>query len=71
VLLWNNAKYDALGVGESKIRMHDTIVRRLTNVRHVLESKKTNILSALDLIECWLSSYSRVMKVVRDSEAPL
>ena len=40
VLIGNNVVYDVVGRGTIRIKMHDGIVRTLTNVRHVPDFKK-------------------------------
>ena len=40
VQMSNNAPCKLVGIGSIQIRMHDGIVRTLTEVRHVLELKK-------------------------------
>ena len=39
----NDMPYKTIGIGSIKIRMHDNIVRMLTNVQHVSELKKNLI----------------------------
>ena len=43
VLMGNNAHCKTIGIGSIQIKMHDVIVRILTNVCHVLELKKNLI----------------------------
>ena len=43
VLMGNNMPYKTIGIGSIKIRMHDGIVRTLSNVRHVSNLKKNLI----------------------------
>jgi hypothetical protein len=49
VLMENNVAYKIVGIGTIRIRMHDGIVRTLTNVRHIQDLKK-NIFS-LDTLD--------------------
>lgn len=49
VRLGDNTKYDAMNVGNVRIRMNKDIVRTLTGVKHVLKLKKNLVsLSSLD-----------------------
>ena len=49
VLMGNNIPCKTIGIGSIKIRMHDSIIRILSNVRHVLDLKKNLIsLGTLD-----------------------
>jgi len=60
----NNAAYDVVGIGTIRIKMHDGIVRTLTNVRHVLDLKKNLIsLGILEALGCKYTTEGGVMKV--------
>ena len=49
VLMGNNMPCKTIGIGSIKIKMHDGIVRTLSNVRHVPDLKKNLIsLGTLD-----------------------
>ena len=49
VLMGNNMPCKTIGIGSIKIRMHDSIVRMLSNVRYVPDLKKNLIsLGTLD-----------------------
>ncbi|CAL9127782.1 unnamed protein product, partial [Musa textilis] len=49
----NNAACDVIGKGTIRIKMHDGIVRTLTNVRHVPDLKKNLIsLGTLEALGC-------------------
>lgn len=63
VLMGNNYSCKTVGLGSIRIRMHDGVVRTLTDVRHVPELRK----NALDSGGCKLVTSNGVMKVVRDS----
>ena len=49
VLMKNNIPYKTLGIESIKIRMHDGIVRMLSNIRHVSGLKKN--LFSLDTLD--------------------
>lgn len=62
----NNAVCKTVGIEIIRIRMHDGMVRTLTDVRHVLELKKNLIsLGTLNDIECRYTSEGRVLKISR------
>ena len=49
VLMGNNISCKVVGIGSIRIKMHDGVVRTLTNVRHILDLKKNLIsLGTLD-----------------------
>ena len=53
VLMGNNVVCKVVGIGAIKIRMHDGIVRTLSDVRHIPELKKNLIsLGMLDSNGC-------------------
>jgi hypothetical protein len=65
----NDVAWKIVGIGTIKIRMHDGIVRTLTNVRHMLDLKKNLIsLGTLDSLgykysdERW--SYSGLQRLI-------
>jgi Mg2+/Co2+ transporter CorC len=62
----NDMACKIVGIGTIKIKMHDGIVRTLTEVRHVSELKK-NLIStgALDTIGCKIVQENGVLMVIR------
>ena len=67
VLMRNNMLYKAIGIG-SIIRMHDGIVRMLSNIRHVPDLKKNLIsLGTLDSNGYMFSAESRVLRINKGS----
>jgi len=49
VLIGNNMPYKTIGIGSIKIKMHDGIIRMLSNIQHVPDLKKNlNFLGTLD-----------------------
>ncbi|KAK3036784.1 hypothetical protein RJ639_030814 [Escallonia herrerae] len=63
VVMGNDVAYKVVGIGSIQIKMHDGIVRTLTDVRHVLELRKILIsLGTLDSNGC---SYQAVGEVIR------
>jgi len=57
ILMGNNAPCRTVGIGSIQIRMHDEIVRILTNVHHLLKLKENLIsIGATDskCFTCWL-----------------
>ena len=68
VLMGNNAACDVVGRGTIRIKMHDGIVRTLTNVRHVPDLKKNLIsLGTLEALGCKYTTEGGVMKVSRSA----
>ena len=68
VLMGNNAACDVVGRGTIRIKMHDGIVRTLTNVRHVPDLKKNLIsLGTLEALGCKYTAEGGVMKVSRSA----
>jgi len=66
VLLGNNVSCKVFGIGSVKIKMHDGIIRTLTNVWHVPDLKRNLIsLSALDSFGYSFSGQSGVLKVTK------
>lgn len=66
VLLGNNTICKTVGIGTIRIRMHDGVVRTLTDVRHVLKLKKNLIsLRTFDDIRCKYTTVCGVMKISR------
>lgn len=66
VLMENNMTCKTVGVGIIQIKMHDDIVRTLTNVRHIPYLKKNLIsLGALDYIRCKCTIKGGIMRVTR------
>jgi len=64
VLMGNDAPCKTIGIGSVKIKMHDDVVRTLTNVRHVPDLKKNLIsVGALDAKGFICSVEGRVMQV--------
>ncbi|XP_071906234.1 uncharacterized protein [Coffea arabica] len=64
VLMGNNAACNAAGKGTIRIKMHDGIVRTLTNVRHVPDLKKNLIfLGTLEALGCKFAAENGVIKV--------
>ena len=48
VLMGNNESCKTMGIGSIKIKMHDNVIRTLTNVKHV-PGLKRNLISVGDL----------------------
>ena len=75
VLMKNNMPYKIIGIGSIKIRMHDGIVRTLSNVRHVSDLKKNLIsLGTLDSNGYKFSAEGGVLRVSnerKEGEYPL
>jgi len=68
VLMGNNVACDVVGRGTIRIKMHDGIVRTLTNVRHVPDLKKNLIsLGTLEALGCKYTAEGGVMKVSRSA----
>ena len=66
VLMGNNMPCKTVGCGTIQLKMHDGIVRTLSDVRHVPELKKNLIsLGALDSIGCTFTGEGGVLKVSR------
>ncbi|KAK3025295.1 hypothetical protein RJ639_044097 [Escallonia herrerae] len=66
VLMGNNVAYKVVGIGSIQIRMHDGIVRTLTDVRHVPEVRKNLIsLGTLDSNGCSYRAAGGVMRIVK------
>ena len=66
ILLGNNVSCKVFGIGSVKIKMHDGIIRTLTNVWHVPDLKRNLIsLSALDSFGYSFSGQSGVLKVTK------
>ena len=64
VLMGNNMSCKVIGIGTVKIKMHDGVVRTLTEVRHIPELKKNLIsLGTLDSQGCKYSAEGGVLKV--------
>ena len=64
----NNMPCMTIGIGSIKIRMHDGIVRTLSNVRHVPDLKKNLIsLGTLDSNGYKFSTEGEVLRVSKDS----
>ena len=64
VLMGNNAQCKTVGIGTIRIRMHDGIVRTLSDVRHVPDLKKNLIsLGTLDSNGCKFSAEGGVLRV--------
>jgi hypothetical protein len=62
----NDMAYKIVGIGTIKIKMHDGIVRTLTEVRHVPELKKNHISTgAVNSNGCNIVQQNRVIKVIR------
>ncbi|KAK3006427.1 hypothetical protein RJ639_017152 [Escallonia herrerae] len=60
----NDAICEVMGIGAIKIKMFDTIVRTLGDVRYITDLKKNLIsLGTLDSIDCIISIKGRVIKV--------
>ena len=68
VLMGNNVAYKIVGIGTIRIRMHDGIIRTLTNVRHIPDLKKNLIsLCTLDSLGYKYSSEGGVIRVSNGS----
>ncbi|KAK3010846.1 hypothetical protein RJ639_011525 [Escallonia herrerae] len=66
VLMRNNVTCKVVGIGSIQIRMHDGIVRTLTDVRHVLELRKNLIsLGTLDSNGYSYRAASGVMRIMK------
>ncbi|XP_073111292.1 uncharacterized mitochondrial protein AtMg00300-like [Elaeis guineensis] len=66
VLMGNNASCKTVGIGSIRIKMHDGIVRTLTQVRHVPDLKKNLIsLGTLEANGCKYSAEGGVLRVCR------
>ncbi|XXG70306.1 hypothetical protein AAC387_Pa06g3094 [Persea americana] len=64
VLMGNNAVCKVVGIGVIKIKMHDGIVRTLSDVRHIPELKKNLIsLGTLDSNGCTYKAGGGVMRI--------
>jgi hypothetical protein len=64
VLMGNNVACKIVGIGTIRIRMHDGIVRTLTNARHIPDLKKNLIsLRSLDSLGCKYSGEGVVIRV--------
>ena len=67
-LMENNMSCKTIGIRSIKIRMHDGIVRTLSNVRHVLNLKKNLIsLGTFDYNGSKFSAKGRVLRVSKGS----
>ena len=68
VLMGNNVAWKIVGIGTIRIRMHDGIVRTLTNLRHILDLKKNLIsLGTLDSLGYKYSGKGGVIWVSKGS----
>jgi hypothetical protein len=68
VLIGNDVTCKIVGIGTIRIRMHDGIVRTLTNVRHIPNLKKNLIsLGTLDSFGYKYSDEGRVIRVCKGS----
>ncbi|KAK2999560.1 hypothetical protein RJ639_023203 [Escallonia herrerae] len=68
VLMGNNVACKVVGIGSIQIRIHDGIVRTLTDVRHVPELRKNLIsLGTLDSNGCSYRATSGVMRIMKGS----
>jgi hypothetical protein len=66
VLMGNDARCKAIGIGTIKVRMFDGVVRVLTNVRYVPDLKKNLIsLGTLDSLGYSYSAKDGVMKITK------
>ncbi|KAK3001961.1 hypothetical protein RJ639_020920 [Escallonia herrerae] len=66
VLMRNDVTCKMVGIGSIQIRMHDGIVRTLTDVRHVPELRKNLIsLGALDSNRCSYRATGGVMRIMK------
>ncbi|XP_073107271.1 uncharacterized protein [Elaeis guineensis] len=66
VLMGNNAPCKTVGIGSIRIKMHDGIVRTLTQVRHIPDLKKNLIsLGTLEANGCKYSAEGGVLRVCR------
>ena len=64
----NNVACKVVGIGSVRIKMHDGIVRTLTNVRHAPELRKNPIfLSTLDSNGCTYKAEGGVLKVLKST----
>ena len=68
ILMENNMPCKTIGIGSIKIRMHDSIVRTLSNVRDVPDLKKNLIsLGTLDSNGYKFSAEGGVLRVSKGS----
>lgn len=68
VLMGNNVPCKVIGKGTVQIKMHDGIVRVLTDVRHVPDLKKNLIsLGTLESMGCKYTAEGGVLKVLRNA----
>ena len=68
VLMGNNISCKVVGIGSIRIKMHDGVVRTLTNVRHILDLKKNLIsLGTLDSQGCKYCTEGGVLRVCKGS----
>lgn len=68
VLMGNDHTCKTVGLGSIRIKMHDGIIRTLTNVRHVPDLRKNLIsLGVLESSGCKIVAYKGILKVVRGS----
>ena len=66
VLIGNNMSCKVIGIDTVRIKIHDGVVRTLTEVRHILDLKKNLIsLGILDSQGCKYSAEGGVLKVSR------
>jgi len=64
----NNMSCKVVGIGSIRIKMHDGVVRTLTNVRHIPDLKKNLIsLGTLDSQGCKYCTEGRVLRVCKGS----
>ena len=68
VFMKNNMSCKTIGIGSIKIRMHDDIVRTLSNIQHVPDLKKNLIsLGTLDSNDYKFSAEGGVLRGSKDS----
>ncbi|KAK2966163.1 hypothetical protein RJ640_026814 [Escallonia rubra] len=66
ILIGNDVACKVVGIGSIQIRMHDGIVRTLTDVRHVPELRKKLIsLGTLESNDCSYRAVGRVMRIMK------
>jgi len=64
----NNVQYKVTGIGTVKIKIHDGVVRILSNVRHVPNLKRNLVsLGTLEFKGCKYSAEGGVLKVLKGS----
>ena len=66
VLMGNNAQYSVVGIGTVQIKTRDSVLRTLSNVRHILDLKRNLIsLGTLESNGCKYSAKGGVLRSLR------